>query len=124
MAQHIKSLLRFFGSGNERIKKLINTRKIFDHNIVMFRSKIYCNRFEYISIQLVTEPRGNSNQRKNGYTILINDRSSFFDWYNAYMYTGYANDDAIAMINDAVLLMSDLRVKQNGKVTMGLICFE
>ena len=80
---------RLFGRGNERIKKkLINRGKIFDYNIVMFRSTKYCNRFEYISIQLstpVTVPGENVNQRKDGYTFLINDRSSFFDWYNAYL---------------------------------------
>ena len=96
----------------------------------MFRSTKYCYRLEYISIQLsthVTELGGNANQRKDGYTFLTNDRSSFFDWYNAYLDitfkvnkladgTGYANDDAIAMINDTASLISDLWVKQNGKV--------
>ena len=54
----------------------------------MFRSTKYCDRFEYISIQRctpVTEPGNNANQRKDGYTFLMNDRSSFFDWYNAYL---------------------------------------
>ena len=96
----------------------------------MFRSIKYCNRFEYISIQLSTplkEPGGNANQTKNGYTFSINDRSSVFDWCTRYLditvkvnkladRTGYANDDAIAMINDAASLISDLRVKQNGKI--------
>ena len=53
----------------------------------MFRSTKYCNRFEYVSVQLstpVTEPGDNVNQRKDGYIFLIEDRSSFFDWYNAY----------------------------------------
>ena len=75
----------------------------------------------------MTEPGDNANQRKDGYTYLINDRSSFFDWYNAYLDitikviklmdgAGYADDDAISMINGAASFISDLRVKQNCKV--------
>ena len=96
----------------------------------MFRSTKYCNRFQYISIQLstpVTGPEGNANQRKDAYKFLINDKSSFLDWYNAYLDitfkvnkladgAGYRNNGAIARINDAASLISDLRVKQNGKV--------
>ena len=131
---------RLFGRGNERIKKkkLINRGKIFDYNIVMFRRTKNCNRFEYISVQLstpATEPGNNAGQRKMVLHFLINDRSSFFDWYNAYLDitfkvnkiadgVGYAADVAISMINGAASLIADLRVKQNGKVTMGLIYFE
>ena len=129
---------RLFGRGNERIKKLINREKIFDYNIVMFRSTKYYNRFEYISIQLstpVTEPGNNANQIKDGYTFLINDSSPFFDWHNAYLDItfkvnkvagggGYAADVAIAMISAAPLI-SYLRVKKMAKLfTMGLIYFE
>ena len=60
---------RFFGRGNEGIKKLINRGKIFDYNIVMFRSTKHCDRFEYTSIQLSTPvivPGNNANQRKDG----------------------------------------------------------
>ena len=99
---------------------------MFDYNMVMLRSTKYCDRFEYISIQLST-PVIVANQRKDGYTFLINDRPSFFDWYNAYLgitfkvinfadAAGYGTFNAVAMINGAVSLISILRVKQNGIV--------
>ena len=57
----------------------------------------------------------------------MTDHLSLIGIYNAYLDitfkvnkladgAGYADDDAIAMINDAASLISDLRVKQNGKV--------
>ena len=72
-------------------------------------------------------PGNNANQRKDGYTFLINNRSPFFDWYNAYLDitfkvikfadgTGYEAVNAVAMIIGAASLISVLRVKQNGKV--------
>ena len=75
----------------------------------------------------MTEPGNNANQRKDDYTFLMNDRSSFFLWYNAYLGItfkvkkfadggDYVADNAVAMINGAASLISDLRVKQNGKV--------
>ena len=53
----------------------------------MFRSLEYCDRYEYIPIQLdtpITIPGANVAQRKNRYQFTINDRSSYFDWFNAY----------------------------------------
>ena len=48
----------------------------------MFRSPKYCDRYEYIPIQLdtpITTPGSGVAQRKNGYQFTINDRSSYFD---------------------------------------------
>ena len=48
----------------------------------MFRSPEYCNRYEYIPIQLdtpITTPGAGVAQRKNDYQFTINDRSSYFD---------------------------------------------
>ena len=94
----------------------------------MFRSPEYCDRYEYISIRLdtpITIPGVNVAQRKNGYQITINDRSSYFDWFNAYFEVDFrvvqeANAEylaaaQIAMIIDAASLIADLQVKQNGK---------
>ena len=93
----------------------------------MFRSPEYCDRYEYILIPLdtpITTPWAGVAQRKNGYQFTINDRSSYFDWFNAYIEVDFkvvqeANADylaavRIAMINDAALLIADMQVKQNG----------
>ena len=94
----------------------------------MFRSPEYCDHYEYIPIQLdtlITTPGANVAQRKNGYQFTINDRSSYFDWFNAYLEVDlkvvqHANADylaapSIVMINDPASLKADLQVKQNDK---------
>ena len=93
----------------------------------MFRSPEYCD-CEYIPIQLdtpITIPGANVAQRKNGYQFIINDRSCYFDWFNAYFEVDfkvvqeanaeYLTATRIAMINNAASLIADLQVKQNGK---------
>ena len=93
----------------------------------MFRSPKSCDRYEYIPIQLdtpITTPWAGVAQRKNGYQFTINDRSSYFEWFNAYFEIDFkvvqeANADylaavRIAMINDAASLKADMQVKQNG----------
>ena len=84
----------------------------------------------YIPIQLhtpITTPGAGVAQRKNknGYQFTISDKSSYFDWFNAYFEVDFkvvqeANSDylaavRIAMINDAAALIADMQVKQNGK---------
>ena len=94
----------------------------------MFRSLEYCDRYEYTPIQLDTPIAtlgAGVAQRKNGYQFTINDRSSYFDWLNAYFEVDFkvvqtANGEylastRIAMINDAASLIADMQVKQNGK---------
>ena len=94
----------------------------------MFRSPDYCDRYEDIPIQLdtpITTHGVGVVQRKNGYQFTINDRSSYFDSFNAYFEVEFkvvqdANAEylaatRIAMINDAVSLIADMQVKQNGK---------
>ena len=94
----------------------------------MFRSPEYCNRYEYIPIQLdtpITTPGAGEAQRKNDYQFTIIDRSSYFDWFNAYFEIDFkvvqeANADYLAavritMINDTASLIADAQVKQNGK---------
>ena len=94
----------------------------------MFRSPEYCDRYEYIPIQLdtpFTTPGAGVAQRKNDYQFTIIDRSSYFDWFNAYFEVDFkvvqeANADYLAavritMINDAASLIANAQVKQNGK---------
>ena len=52
-----------------------------------FRSSEYLQRNELVRYQLddvIRSPGNNQHQVKNGYKFTINDRSSFYDWYNAY----------------------------------------
>ena len=99
----------------------------------MFRSKQYCSRYEDASIQLdkplMPVIANGKIQDKSGYQFTINDRSSYFDWFNGYFEvkfsvnkladgTGYsAADDAhsATMINGSSSLISNLNIKQNGK---------
>ena len=94
----------------------------------MFRSPEYCDRYEYIPIQLetpITTLWAGVAQRQNGFQFKISDRFSYFDWYNAYFEVDfkvvqdenaeYLAATPIAMINDAASLIADMQVKQNGK---------
>ena len=52
-----------------------------------FRSSEYLQRYELVRYQLddvIKIPPNGSHQDKNGYKFTINDRSAFYDWYNAY----------------------------------------
>ena len=52
-----------------------------------FRSSEYLQRNELVRYQLddvIRLPGNAQHQTKNGYKFTINDRSSFYDWYNAY----------------------------------------
>ena len=51
------------------------------------RSSDYFQRNELVRYQLGDAIRSSGNNQhliKNGYKFTINDRSSFYDWYNAY----------------------------------------
>ena len=78
-----------------------------------FRSSEYLQRNEYVRFQLddvKRAPANNQRQEKNGYRFRINNRSSFFDWYNGYFEVrfelqkladgaGYAAADRITVTN-------------------------
>ena len=52
-----------------------------------FRTSEYLQRAELVRYQLdnvIKIPDDDQRQVKNGYKFTINDRSSFYDWYNAY----------------------------------------
>jgi len=98
----------------------------------MFRSNQYCSRYEETSIQLdtaLTLPRDAEKQSKIGYKFTINDRSSYFDWFNGFFeikfvvnqldggggYDGSA-DKIATIINGSTSLINTLKIFQNGKV--------
>ena len=95
-----------------------------------FRSSKYLQRNELIRYQLddvLRIPGPGQHQQKNGYKFTINDRSSFYDWYNAYFEVnfrlqktgnenGFADADRIAVINGAHSLINHLMIKSAGKI--------
>ena len=100
-----------------------------------FRTSEYLQRYEMIRYQLddvIRPPANGQHQQKNGYKFTINDRSSFYDWYNAYFEVqfrlnklvgggGYAvgtgnNNGAISVINGAHSLINHLTIKSAGKI--------
>ena len=95
-----------------------------------FRSSEYLQRNELVRYQLddvIRSPGNNQHQVKNGYKFTINDRSSFYDWYNAYFEvqfqlhkladgTAYGGADRIAMINGSHSLIKHLMIKSAGKI--------
>ena len=95
-----------------------------------FRSSEYLQRNELVRYQLddvIRLPGDNQHQVKNGYKFTINDRSSFYDWYNAYFEVqfqlqvladgnGYAAADRITVINGSHSLIKHLMIKSAGKI--------
>ena len=52
-----------------------------------FRTSEYLQRYELVRYQLddvIRIPANPQHQQKSGYKFTINDRSSFYDWYNVY----------------------------------------
>ena len=75
----------------------------------------------------IRSPENNQHQIKNGYKFTINDKSSFYDWYNAYFEVhfqlqkiangaGYAATDRITVINGAHSLIKHPMIKSAGKI--------
>ena len=95
-----------------------------------FRSSEYLQRNELVRYQLDDVIRlsgDNQHQVKNGYKFTINDRSSFYDWYNAFFEVqfqlqkladgdGYADADRITVINNSHSLIKHLMIKSTGKI--------
>ena len=95
-----------------------------------FRSSEYLQRNELVRYQLddiIRSPGNNQHQVKNGYKFTINDRSSFYDWYNAYFEVqfqlqtlaagaGYADASRITVINNSHSLIKHLMIKSAGKI--------
>ena len=87
-----------------------------------FRSSEYLQRNELVRYQLddvIRSPGDNQHQVKNGYKFTINDRSSFYDWYNAYFEVqfqlqtlaagqSYADASRVTVINNSHSLIKHL----------------
>ena len=95
-----------------------------------FRTSEFLQRNELVRFQLddvIRAPANNQHQVKNGYKFTINDRSSFYDWYNAYFEvrfqvqkladgTGYDNADHATVINGSHSLIRHMMIKSAGKI--------
>ena len=95
-----------------------------------FRTSEYLQRNELVRYQLdevIRIPANGQHQQKTGYKFTINDRSSYYDWYNAYFEvqfqlqkladaTSFAAADRIAVINGAHSLISHMMIKSAGKI--------
>ena len=95
-----------------------------------FRSSEYLQRYELVRYQLddvIRIPNAGQHQEKNGYKFTITDRSSFYDWYNAYFEvqfqlqkladgTHYVVADRIAVINGGHSLIGHMMIKSAGKI--------
>ena len=95
-----------------------------------FRSSDNIQRMELTRFQLddvIRLPGPAQHQVKTGYKFSVNDRSSFFDWYNGFLEvrfklqkladgTGYGGADRITLVNGSHSLISHLMVKSAGKI--------
>ena len=95
-----------------------------------FRTSEYLQRNELVRFQLedvIRIPGGGQHQQKNGYKFVINDRSSFYDWYNAYFEvqfqlqvladgTGVPDATRATVINGAHSLIKHIMIKSAGKI--------
>ena len=95
-----------------------------------FRTSEYLQRNELVRYQLdnvILIPADGQHQQKSGYKFTINDRSSFYNWYNAYfevqfqlqvLADGKGVADAVrsTVINGAHSLINHLMIKSAGKI--------
>ena len=77
--------------------------------------------------EVIRIPANGQHQQKSGYKFTINDRSSFYDWYNAYFEvqfqlqvladgSGVPNGTRSTVINGAHSLINHLMIKSAGKI--------
>ena len=94
-----------------------------------FRSPENVQRNELVRFQLqdnLRTPNAGQEQQKRGYKFLVNDRSSFYDWYNAFFEVQFgldlkADDGEIAdtdvtMINGSHSLIKHMVVRSSEKI--------
>ena len=95
-----------------------------------FRTSENLQRYEYVRFHLdnvIEQPANNQSQKKTGYRFKINDRSTFFDFFNGYFEVtkqlqkkangnGYAAADRITMINGSHSLIKHMVIKSSGKI--------
>ena len=95
-----------------------------------FRSPENVQRNELVRFQLESNIRAPANateQQKNGYKFTVNDRGTFYDWYNAFFEVRFkldlkANggdnaDTRTTTINGAHSLIRHMVIKSAGKIT-------
>ena len=95
-----------------------------------FRTSEKLQRYEIVKFELdnvIEQPGNNNSQKKTGYKFTINDRSSYFDYFNGYFEVtkelqkkadgaGYAAADRITMINGSHSLIKHMVIKSAGKI--------
>ena len=94
-----------------------------------FRSPENVQRNELVRFQLESNIRAPANateQQKNGYKFTVNDRGTFYDWYNAFFEVRFkldlkANggdnaDTRTTIINGAHSLIRHTVIKSAGKI--------
>ena len=95
-----------------------------------FRSSENLEKYERVKIipdDVIRAPANGKHQEKKGYTFTIDDRSSFFDWYNACFEVryklqkladgaGYAAADRITVINGSHSLIKQIKIKSTSKL--------
>ena len=94
-----------------------------------FRSPENVQRNELVRFEVVGNIRAPANtteQQKNGYKFVINDRNTFFDWFNAFFEVrfkldlkanGGDNADAVStLINGSHSLIKHMVIKSAGKI--------
>ena len=96
----------------------------------MFRVRDKLESYEmtqFLLDNIIELPGNNNSQKKTGYRFTINNRSSFFDYFNGYFEVtkelqkkadgaGYAAADRISMINGAHSLIKHMVIKSGGKI--------
>ena len=94
-----------------------------------FRSPENVQRNELVRFQLesnIRAPAGGAEQQKNGYKFTVNDRGTFYDWYNAFFELrfkidlkadgGDNADAASTVINGSHSFIRHLVIKSAGKI--------
>ena len=94
-----------------------------------FRSPENVQRNELVRFQLqdnLQTPNAGQEQQKRGYKFLVNDRSSFYDWYNAFFEVqfqldlkadeGEIADTDVTMINGSHSLIKHMVVRSSEKI--------
>ncbi|KAL9979970.1 hypothetical protein ACROYT_G008497 [Oculina patagonica] len=128
--QLLKKLELIIGSinaGNTSVKMRNMGVAILD--TLLKRTSEYLQRYELVRFQLddvIRVPANGQHQLKNGYKFTINDRSSFYDWYNAYFEVQFqvqmladgatTGANRITVINGAHSLIDHMMIKSAGKI--------
>ncbi|PFX25393.1 RNA-directed DNA polymerase from mobile element jockey [Stylophora pistillata] len=102
---------------------------VFTDYIMAFRSSENVTRNEQVRFRLGDEIRAaadGQHQMKTGYKFTVNDRSSFYDWYNAYCEVQFKvqklsdgtayGADRITVINGSHSLINHMMIKSGGRI--------